>query len=356
MIYILTNTLKSGGAEKQSILLAKSLEYKYKVILVVYYGEQSDVRIIKLLKNFKGDVIFLKGNHILKILTLFRLFRKYKQSVVISYLATTNTLNAVVGYFAGVKIRIGGLRSSKYKLFKLYLQRFLHNRMLTKSVFNNSTGMNDLANKGFHSSKCVLIPNTISIPDRPVSRMINDQVIILSVGRFVEAKDYKTAFLSIASTIRKLNKNIRLKYVIIGYGLLENELREFVRNIEIEEYVEFVINPPDIDEYYMQTDIYLSTSIIEGLSNSIMEAMSYNIPVVATNVGDNEKLIIHNITGYLVNRKGVDEISNYLSHLIENKELRNQFGLKGYYHLKENFSIEKFANRYVDLIEKLKNE
>lgn len=355
-IIVLINTLKTGGAEKQSILLAKSLERKYKVKLVVYYGDLIDERMLLLLKNFEIDVIYLKKNHFIKVITLFYLFSSHNVSVIISYLATTNTLNAVLGFLAGVNIRIGGIRSSKLKNVKLHIQKLLHNSLLTVSVFNNTVGMQELIKKRFNASKSIFIPNTILIPNSPVNRKKVNKITILTVGRFVEAKDYKTAIQSIASTVNKLDNSLELEYIIVGYGLLENELKEYVKLNGLHKHVEFVINPTDVDEYYKQADIYLSTSIYEGLSNSIMEAMSFNLPVIATKVGDNDKLIEHNKTGYLVNPKEVNEISKCISLLIYNDELRNEFGLKGYFHLKANFSMDKFAISHIKLIEELKSK
>jgi len=89
-IYILTNTLKSGGAEKQSIYLANALKDYYKVTLIVYYGEQFDPRMVALLEEQVYRVLKLKGNPFSKLFHLYRLFRHDKNAVIVSYLLTTN--------------------------------------------------------------------------------------------------------------------------------------------------------------------------------------------------------------------------------------------------------------------------
>lgn len=140
---------------------------------------------------------------------------------------------------------------------------------------------------------------------------------------------------------------------VVGHGHLENDLKTYVRRIDINSHVEFIVNPPAVDPYYDQADIFLSTSIFEGLSHSVMEAMECSLPVVATDVGDNDKLVIEGRSGFLAPVKDTQTIADRLFALYDNHNLRLQMGLNGYQHLKENFSIEKFKNNYSCLIERL---
>ena len=69
--------------------------------------------------------------------------------------------------------------------------------------------------------------------------------------------------------------------------------------LDLEKEVTILINPPNIHDILKSCDIYLSTSLFEGLSNSIMEAMSTGLPVIATDVGDNRYLLRMDTTGIL---------------------------------------------------------
>ena len=117
-----------------------------------------------------------------------------------------------------------------------------------------------------------------------------------------------------------------------------------------------LIKPDNIDTYFKEADIYLSTSLYEGLSNSIMEAMSFSIPVIATNVGDNYRLIDNNKTGFLVAVHDHQAISDKMYYLISHPEKLKQYGKFGYMKLYENYSFEKFSNRYIQLLEELNGE
>jgi glycosyltransferase involved in cell wall biosynthesis len=355
-IFILTNTLKSGGAEKQAIYLTKALKDNYSVRLIVYYGNSFDQRMLSQFKGIEDQVEWLSGNHFSKLFRLYKLFRREKNAVVFSYLFTTNVINAFLGKIAGVKNRVGGMRSSQYTAAKFFIQRLMCNRLLSATVFNNYFGLKALAAQGFNTEKMLLIHNAMQISKPAVRRKQKHPVVVLSVGRFVEPKDYHTAFNVFAMMAQQGNLEGRIKYVVVGHGHLESDLRNYVKTIGIEAYVEFIINPPSVDPYYDQADIFLSTSLFEGLSNSIMEAMEASLPVVATDVGDNDKLVKNKKTGFLVPVKDVGQISENLFKLYSSHNLRLKMGLEGYEHLKKNFSMEKFKEQYISLIERLSDE
>lgn len=352
-IFILTNTLKTGGAEKQSIYLFNALSEQYKVNLIVFYGDQVDSRMLNMVNNYnKHNVIYLDGSHASKALFLYKLFKENRDPICVSYLATTNAINAFIGLLAGVRIRIGGIRNSQYNWFKLALQRVLHNHFLTLSVFNNNVGYEILSSKGFNAEKGVIIHNCIEVPVPIKFNFSPNPIVILSVGRFVEQKDYNTAI----KAIGLLNGRCNYKYIIVGHGHLENELRQVALSEGISQNIQFVINPTEVDSFYKQAHIYLSTSTFEGLSNSIMEAVSFGLPIVATNVGDNEHLVKDGITGFLVPPKDVELIADKLLYLVENPHIREELGQNGYNHISGNFSIEEFTNKYINLIENLMND
>lgn len=72
---------------------------------------------------------------------------------------------------------------------------------------------------------------------------------------------------------------------------METQVRKWIRQYVIDDITTIYINPNNIAELLDQADIYISTSLFEGTSNSIMEAMNADLPIVATNVGDNGQLV-----------------------------------------------------------------
>jgi glycosyltransferase involved in cell wall biosynthesis len=100
-------------------------------------------------------------------------------------------------------------------------------------------------------------------------------------------------------------------------------------------------------------DIFLTTSLFEGTSNSIMEAMSYSLPVVATDAGDNIQLIENNMSGSICEIGNYRQIAVCLFELITDHSKRVNYGERAYFKLKNEFSMEKFKERYNEFIEKI---
>jgi glycosyltransferase involved in cell wall biosynthesis len=174
----------------------------------------------------------------------------------------------------------------------------------------------------------------------------------LSVGRFVNEKNYITALKAIKH-LGNLIENIDFEYKIIGHGPLKNHIEKWIKQMDISNYVILQDFTNSIFEEYCNADIYLSTSLYEGLSNSIMEASLSGLPIVATNVGDNKYIVKHNINGYLCLVGDYKQIAKYLYLLLSDRNLRKKMALEGIKNIKTNFGREKFTNSYLKLIKQL---
>jgi len=350
-ICVFTNTLLKGGAEKQAVLLSKALSDRYRVLLVVYYGNLVSEEYIKIIEGFPVEIKYLSGSHFTKFIKFYYFLRNHKVNILFTYLLTTNFVGGFIGKIAGVKYKIGGIRSSKIDKKKLCLQRFLHNHVNEFTIFNNHQGLVNLCKNGFNISKSVMIPNCFDLETKLIKRPLANKIKILSVGRFHKAKDYPTAIKSLIELIRFYPD---VEYTIIGYGSLEKDIQNLIIENNAEEYIKLVINPDNIKEYYISSDIYLMTSIFEGMSNTLLEAMSYSLPLVATNVGDNGKLVKEGFNGYLSPPKDIQAITKSLLKLCESQEMRKQFGKNSYKHLNDNFSLDKFKSKYFNFIDNLR--
>lgn len=352
-IVIFIRTLKSGGAEKQSILLAKALKDKYETYLVVLYGSDVDKKNINYIKKEKINVVFLKGDIIKRIYRFIIFLKEKKIDIIFAFLASNNFYGVIAGRISHVRYIIGGIRNSKIFFFKFLIQRFLHNNVFQFTIFNNLYGKEELSVKGFDRNKIVVIPNCFELSTPPIKRLTKKGLKIISVGRFVEQKDYLTSIKAIRFLIDNYNSNYKISYSIIGYGKLEEQIRFWIKESDISEIVNLVINPDDTYEYYKNSDIFLMTSIFEGLPNSIMEAMSYSLPIVATDVGDINQLVKDGVNGYLTKIGDYKEIADKLNILIQSYKKRIVFGEKSYQILKKNYSFEIFQKRYIEFIETL---
>ena len=349
-IVIFSQSIEPGGAERQAIYLAEALQNIHVVFLVTFYktNDQS-ANNLAILNSLNVTHIELKGNFIEKIVALFGLLRKERIEIIFSYLLLPNFLGGIVGRLAGVKHPTGGVRSSKLAKKKIWINKMLQNYVNEYTIYNNWHGFQKYTKCGFNPSRAVLIYNCIEIKNKPITRENHGIVTVLSVGRFSEPKDYYTSLLSIKLLLKEV-QNIR--FIIIGYGTLLSAIKSWIIELDLSEYVELIINPSNKDDYYKKSDIFLLTSVFEGLSNAAMEAMSYSLPMVLTDVGDNGKLIEKDIR-FLCKAKDCNSIARNLEILVRNQDLRNSYGLRNYETICKNYSFEHFKHTYLTFIDSL---
>jgi len=200
-------------------------------------------------------------------------------------------------------------------------------------IFNSYSGERIFRQKGF--SKTIVIPNCFNDISPTFQRAPKEKIKIITVGRFVEDKDYSTSLCAV-NELLKISDNFLFQ--IVGYGPLENALRKKVRELGLDKHVEIIIKPDNIPELLIEADIYLSTSLFEGTSNAIMEAMNACLPIVATNVGDNSRLVFEGKNGCLHNVGDFKAIAKSLKILTNDYNKRIEFGLESNRMLRENYS------------------
>ena len=347
-IAIFVKNLTSGGAEKQSVLLAKALTSNYKVHYIIFNGEKIHQKYMDMLKTDPRIVIKTFDGRLIKRFYFFREYIKSnKFKAIFSYLTAANAYACFAVSGNNTKVYTG-LRNAKLPFLKEITDKFLTNNFAEQSIANCYSGKINFVKKGFNEKKITVIPNCFEDIRDYASKQSKDNIRIITVGRFVKQKDYETAIRSIAD-LKKYHNNI--VFDIVGYGELESKIRKWIEFYYIKNITTIYINPDNIPELLDKADIYLSTSLFEGTSNSIMEAMNANLPIVATNVGDNKFLIKDNINGFLCKKKDYKQISMRLNELINNEELRIRQGKESKKNLQNNYSIDIFKKRYIDLIE-----
>ena len=307
-IAILVPSLKSGGAEKQAALLAGCLSKYYNIHLIILYGEikmaNSNAEIISNYPKLK--TYQLKGTIACRFYLLWKYLKKNQIDIAFNYLSFCDVYGSMVERLAGVNRIFNGIRNSRLPKSKMIAERICHNMWVTGSIYNCYSGSDYFKSQGFMAEKNHVIPNCFPNISLPIGRHAKDTIKIITVGRFVPQKDYETAIRTIAYL---RNKNIR--FIIVGYGELERNIRKWVEEYGIEKQALIYINPNNTQELLRDADIYLSTSIFEGTSNSIMEAMNWSLPVVATDVGDNKYLIHNNENGFIHKIGDAAEIAKF---------------------------------------------
>ena len=168
-------------------------------------------------------------------------------------------------------------------------------------------------------------------------------------GRFVEAKKQLLLINIIKNNLEKI-KFHRIQMIFAGSGDTEKSLKKYVKTHNLEKYIKFYGNLSEDEtiKWFSKLDVYLQISEDETTSTSILQAMSMNLPIIASNIGGNKKLKkkfnqSNNITLVENNEK---EILKKIIYLKKNPILRASIGKSARLGIKKNFNFIKMFNNY----------
>jgi glycosyltransferase involved in cell wall biosynthesis len=164
--------------------------------------------------------------------------------------------------------------------------------------------------------------------------------LILSVGRFTFQKGYIFGLMAIKALV---DKGHAVKWCIIGDGPQHEEMLFHIHTLGIAEHVSLLgkRNKDEVNGWYSQTDIFLLTSVYEGIPNVVLEAMAMELPVVATRSGGVDEVIEHGKDGFIAEVYNVDTIVQHLEQLIVDKPFANQMGFAARKKILDHFTIER---------------
>lgn len=342
-IGILINALNLGGAEKQSLLQAKLMAPEFEVFYIVQLKKPRLIQHLDFIAKEKINYIQLSGGLLSRLIQLISILKRKKIKVLFSYLTLDNILASMVAPFVHIKY-VGGIRNSYLPGIKFFFNRIAHKYFLDYTIFNNYEGRDIFLKKGYISSKCLVIHNCIDFIQSEITRPERETVKILSVGRFTFQKDYLTALKAVL-LLRKTYPERSIEFTIVGDGELDKQIRVWINDLGLNR-VNMVRLPENIYEYYLDADIYLLSSLFEGLPNSVMEALNFCLPVVSTDVSDVSYLVKEGINGYLAATGDHKMLAGKLGILVNDPVKRNEFGLNGHRLLINEFSPEKYRETY----------
>lgn len=177
--------------------------------------------------------------------------------------------------------------------------------------------------------------------------------VVLFIGTLSIHKGV-TYLLKAFAKIAKSNAQAAL--VIVGSGMLEDELRAMAQALGLTDRVSFCGRIPytDIPRYLSIADVFAFPSIDEGLPRAVMEAMSMRVPVVATRVGGIPELIIHGETGLLVSPGNPDELAEAISRLLQKKDT-GEMTIKARNKIVSNYCFDNGLNKYRNVLYEIAN-
>ena len=240
--------------------------------------------------------------------------------------------------------------------FSISLQKKVRSFSIKKSdivVTPSKHLKNFILNLGF-KNKIEIINNGVFIPEENTNIFTNDQINITIVSRLVSHKNIK----KIIRAISDLNDPL-IYLNIIGDGPELNQLQKISLESNNKDNIIFhgKLNRDDINHIFLKSDIYIQASNYEGLPHSLLEAMSYGIPVLCTPVGECKEILGNEDRGYILDLPvSKNNIKSKISEIIGEKNIANKKGERGKDFINEKYNLTNSFNLYKNLFTRLLEE
>lgn len=152
-----------------------------------------------------------------------------------------------------------------------------------------------------------------SLPEEPV---------LVHIGRFNEQKNH---FLLLDAFAQILRECPRCRLRLIGEGELEEAVKDYARQKELESHVEFLGSREDVSPWLHDADVFVLPSKYEGMPMTLIEAMASGVPIVASAVGGVPDMISQEESGLLVQPQAA-EVAQVVLRLLKDQPLRQKLG------------------------------
>ncbi len=166
--------------------------------------------------------------------------------------------------------------------------------------------------------------------------------VVGAIGRLTQQKDWET-YVFMAVEVLKTHPDVR--FLIIGEGELYGEIRKLIYKLGLERKVMLTGHVREIHKLYGIIDVYVNTSLWEGLPYVFLEAMKYGKPIVATDTG-NGAAIVNGENGFISPVKDYCSIAERVVLLINDRQMVLKMGEKGVNRLTVKYSFERFIKQH----------
>lgn len=206
---------------------------------------------------------------------------------------------------------------------------------------------------GVNLNKKTQLPGSDGSKDKKVEKPVPDDAILIgTVAAFTKEKDYPT-LLKAASQV--IGERPGVYFIALGEGKLLADMKKIAAQSGINEKFIFSGFQSGVEEYLKRFNIYVMTSLNEGLGTSLLDAQAHGLPVIGTKTGGIPEIIEHEVNGLLVEPQNPEKLAEAIIKLVDDPKLRKRLGEKALETV-QKFDIEKTVEKNIELYEALTNE
>lgn len=290
-IIFVINSSNNGGASKMITTLYKEVKKSHPESKIVYLrkviSQYSDIDgALYLTENLKNPLDYLNVYR-----KLYKIVKDEKPEALISFLPLANILSAYIGKQLGVKYRVASQRNPPQIYGKVvrYFDKYLGSRgFYTSNVCNSQAGLEAFSEyPESYKNNLSVINNCVEPADLSISQaeareklgIATDKVVLTCVGRLHDQKNHEL----LVKTMKHVDNAI---LYLAGDGPLRHKITNQINLLGVEKKIVLLgdLEREQVRLLLRASDIFLIPSKYEGLSNSLIEAMSYGLPIVFSNI------------------------------------------------------------------------
>lgn len=357
ILYIIP-TLKIGGSERQLLNLVNEFKAHYRITVCCLYGKG------ELLDSFVATGVEvvdlgLAGIWDVRVIPRFlKVLLRSRYAMLHAFLFDSVVLTCFLAKLSGVPIIISSRRNYDdwMRGRHIFTQRLAN--FFTDKVTVNARKIKEfiMEKEKLNEQKIAVIYNGIDvdffhpgISENGLRQKFGIQDNTPLVGTIASFKISKghTYLLDAISLVRK--KLPDAKFLMVGEGHLKNRLERKINKLGIAPNLILAGRRLDSAQIISMLDIFVLSSIREGQSNAILEAMALGKPVIATDVGGNTETVMHGVSGYLVPPRQPAILADRILELLEDKQKALAMGKQGRIIVSEKFNLGLMAQNYTEL-------
>lgn len=351
------DSLRAGGKERQLVELLKGLSaYKEIVCELAIMSEDIQYDAVNNLDIQKHYLIRKNKKDPRILVKLYKLCKKFKPDIIHSWGSMPSVYAVPVAKILKIKLINGMVRdaATPTRFFEKAHFRARSTFPFSDVIVGNSKAGLKAYNAPVHKSVCIYngfdFNRTRSLQDKNTVREkfnINTEKVVGMVATFSDYKDYET-YISAAKMI--LQKRNNVTFLAIGSGENLEKCKKMVGN-DFRDKIIFLGRQEDVESIVNIFDVGVLSTYGEGISNSIMEYMALEKPVVATNGGGTGEIVVDKQTGFLVPSGSPSILANKIEYLLEHPETAKQMGDASRKRLSEVFSLDIMTQKFAELYE-----
>jgi L-malate glycosyltransferase len=284
------------------------------------------------------------------LLKIVKVLKNQKNEIVHSHRYKENLLAFLASLFLPSIRLVSTLHGLQEKGLLLRTRLFYHvnffllSRFYLKTVaVSSDMHIACLKQMKFKPEKVAVVHNGIAVPPETRTQKRNDVFVVGSCGRFFPVKNYPL----MVEIARILKPKTAIVFKLAGDGPGRPHLESLIAQYGLESSFELCGHKSDLTDFYRGLDVFINTSLHEGIPMSILEAMSYAVPVVGSKTGGIKEIIEEGKDGFFAQSGDAEGFAQKCLFLFENPEAHRTMGKNAREKIISSFSIQSCAEGYL---------